>query len=405
MIAEGTVVSFSENLSANNQSVVKPHCINLTAMYKILTHCFFAIGILANTEAQVVHSISGRVDNASPGDRVSIYVFDPVSQQKEEVASTEVMTNNGNSYQLYFPFTEPDLYQVSFSGKQTVLLAIDTGQAAIELNVAGTTDGFVEIRGSADSELLQAYEAFRKESYQRLVQPTYEAMKVAGDAGDARAEIEAVAAYANASEAHRQELLEWTEANIGNSIALYGTMLRWTGDEQIARLEKLVGNFVAARPHLKMARVMKDKLERFKKVALGATAPDLVLPDPTGVERSLHQFTEGKVVLLDFWASWCGPCLRQIPDLKAAYDKWHSQGFEIVGISVDHNGDRWRAAIEKYGMNWPQLSDLKGWASEGAAKYNVTFVPFNFLLDAEGRIVAKNLHSVELDSKLAELLK
>lgn len=365
----------------------------------------FAVSFVTALQAQVVHAISGRVDNAAEGDRVTLYIFNPITQEQEEVASTGVMTTNGNSYQLYFPFTEPELYKVSFSRKQTVLLAIDTGQVAIELNVEGKSGGFVEIKGSPDSELLQAYEAFRKASYERLVRPTYDAMKTAGDAGNREDEIAAVAAYAKASEAHRRELLDWTEKNIGTSIALYGTMLRWTGDEEIARLERLVGNFAAARPGLKMTRLMLEKLERFKKMAIGAMAPDLVLPDPSGTGRSLHEFTGGKVVLLDFWASWCGPCLRQIPDLKAAYDKWHDKGFEIVGISVDKNDARWKAAIEKYQMNWPQLSDLKGWASQGAAAYNVTFVPFNFLLDTEGRIIAKNLHSVELDKKLAELLK
>ncbi len=372
---------------------------------KSISTLLFAITFFSAIQAQVVHSVTGRVDNAVEGDRATIYTFNPITQEKEEVASTGIVTKNGNSYQLYFPFTEPDLYQVSFSRKQTVLLAIDTGQVAIELNVEGKRGGSVEIKGSPDSELLLAYEAFRRESNERLVKPTYAAMKTAGDAGSSGEEIAAVAAYAKASEAHRRELLDWTEKNIGTSIALYGTMLRWTGDEEIARLEKLVGNFAAARPELKMTRLMQEKLERFKKVAIGAIAPDIVLPDLTGNERHLHELTEGKVVLLDFWASWCGPCLRQIPDLKAAYAKWHDKGFEIVGISVDSKDERWKAAIEKYDMNWPQLSDLKGWASDGAAEYNVTFVPFNFLLDANGRIIAKNLHSVELDGKLGEVLK
>ncbi|RMF32556.1 MAG: TlpA family protein disulfide reductase [Bacteroidetes bacterium] len=152
-----------------------------------------------------------------------------------------------------------------------------------------------------------------------------------------------------------------------------------------------------------MTHAMQAKLERFKKVALGAPAPALTLPDTSGQEHKLHEL-RGTVTLLDFWASWCSPCLRQIPDLKEAYAKWHERGFEIIGISVDSKAERWKAAIRKYEMNWPQLSDVKGWASRAAAEYNVTFIPFNFLLDAEGRILAKNLHSGALDAKLAELL-
>ncbi|RMD96988.1 MAG: hypothetical protein D6816_18180, partial [Bacteroidetes bacterium] len=99
---------------------------------KSISTLLFAIAFFSAIQAQVVQSVTGRVDNAVEGDRVTIYTFNPVTQEKEEVASTGVMTDNGNTYQLYFPFEEPDLYQVSFSRKQTVLLAIDTGQVAIE---------------------------------------------------------------------------------------------------------------------------------------------------------------------------------------------------------------------------------------------------------------------------------
>ncbi len=370
-------------------------------LFSLLLFCLLAG---ASLHAQMTaHAISGRVEQAAAGERVHIARFDPVTQDREDLASTPIDTANGNRYQLYFPFAEPDLFELRLPGRQTVLLAIDTGQTHIELNAEGKRGGWVEIQGSPDSELLQQYEAFRKESYERLVRPTYDAMKAAGEAGNRSEEIAAVAAYAEASEAHRRELLEWTEKHIGTSIALYGTMLRWTGDSEIPRLEKLVSAFAEARPDLNMTHAMQAKLERFKKVALGAPAPALTLPDTSGQEHKLHEL-RGTVTLLDFWASWCSPCLRQIPDLKEAYAKWHERGFEIIGISVDSKAERWKAAIRKYEMNWPQLSDVKGWASRAAAEYNVTFIPFNFLLDAEGRILAKNLHSGALDAKLAELL-
>ena len=113
----------------------------------------------------------------------------------------------------------------------------------------------------------------------------------------------------------------------------------------------------------------------------------------------------GKYTLIDFWASWCSPCLLQVPDLKEAYNNYHEKGFEIIGISVDSKEKRWKSAIRKYDMNWPHLSDLKGWKSKASEDYNVTFIPFNMLLDENGKIIAKNLHSNELQDKLNELLE
>jgi len=175
---------------------------------------------------------------------------------------------------------------------------------------------------------------------------------------------------------------------------LFGSMLRWTGDEEVGRLDKLVQDFKAVHPNLKMTKIMEDKVNRFKKVALGAITPAISLPDTLGNTLTLAA-AKGKYTLIDFWASWCTPCLLQIPDLKEAYAEFHPKGFEILGVSVDSKGKRWKNSIVKYDMTWPQVSDLKGWGSASAADYNVTFIPFNVLIDADGKIIAKNLHSMD----------
>ena len=138
-------------------------------------------------------------------------------------------------------------------------------------------------------------------------------------------------------------------------------------------------------------------------MAIGAVAHEIEENNRDGMVVKLSE-VKAKVTLIDFWASWCGPCLRQIPDLKEAYTLFHEKGFEIFGVSVDSNGKRWMASIDQYEMTWPQVSNLKGWGSEAAASYNVTFIPFNVLLDENGVIIAKNLHSQNLQNKLAQLL-
>ena len=107
----------------------------------------------------------------------------------------------------------------------------------------------------------------------------------------------------------------------------------------------------------------------------------------------------------DFWASWCGPCRREMPNLVEAYAKYKNKGFEIVGVSLDQSGEAWKEAIEKLNITWPQMSDLKYWNCEGAQLYAVSSIPHTVLIDGEGTIIARGLHGEELQEKLAEVIK
>lgn len=127
---------------------------------------------------------------------------------------------------------------------------------------------------------------------------------------------------------------------------------------------------------------------------------------PEGKTIAISDYAgKGKVVLVDFWASWCGPCIKEMPHVVAAYNKYKSKGFEIVGISLDEDNSKWTAAIKNLNMTWPNMSDLKGWESELGAQYNVRSIPFTVLIDKDGTIVAENLRGQELDNKINELLK
>ena len=111
-----------------------------------------------------------------------------------------------------------------------------------------------------------------------------------------------------------------------------------------------------------------------------------------------------KYTLVDFWASWCGPCMGEVPHLKETYDKFHKKGFEIYGVSFDNNRDKWLAAVKDNGMKWIQVSDLNGFDNPAAKDYAVQGIPSNFLIDASGNIVAKNLRGEDLYKKVEELL-
>ena len=140
------------------------------------------------------------------------------------------------------------------------------------------------------------------------------------------------------------------------------------------------------------------------KIAIGAIAPELEFPDPSGKMRKLSDL-RGKVVLVDFWASWCGPCRRENPNVTNIYSKYHDKGFEVFSVSLDSDADSWKRAIEADKLVWPNhVSDLKKWQSKAAAIYGVSSIPSTFLLDREGRIVQRNLRGADLEKAVKQLV-
>lgn len=140
--------------------------------------------------------------------------------------------------------------------------------------------------------------------------------------------------------------------------------------------------------------------------AIGSSLKDIAIPDANGKQHKLSEYVgKGKIVLVDFWASWCGPCCREMPNVVEAYKKYKSKGFEIVGISLDQKKEPWLAAVERMNMTWPQLSDLKAWKCEAAELYGVQAIPSNILFDKSGKIIATDLTGPALQNKLASLFE
>jgi len=180
----------------------------------------------------------------------------------------------------------------------------------------------------------------------------------------------------------------------------------------IKKAESLYNSLDESLKNTTPGKEIKTKLGQLKMPAVGASAPavgspnwraDFSAPNPEGKVVSLKE-SLGKVTIVDFWASWCGPCRKENPNVVAIYKELHSKGLNIIGVSLDKEAGKWKEAIAKDGLTWTHVSNLKFWDEPIAAQYGVQSIPATFILDASGKVVAQDLRGDELKAKIVELL-
>ena len=359
-----------------------------------------AFASLANLAANADFSIAGKLPEVANG---SLQLLREDLDERNRSLEARIPVNSDGSFssQVQGP---AGVFYLQLPSGQSIPLAIDANQS-LEISGLQENPSLIAVSGSPDTEAFQAYEAFRKDSLNRLVYPPRAALNAAKDAGNVPADRMAELSEAEVQGylAHRRELNDFTIEKVGNSIALYATSLRWDGDHRISELEALFQRFAKRGSDLAIAKSMANRLERFRRTAIGAEAASLAGRSLAGDPLNLSDY-QGRFVLVDFWASWCVPCRVENRHYIGLREKYTRDQFEVFGVNLDDSEVIWSMASKRDRVSWPQISDFQGLNSPMAKAYNVSALPMSFLLDGEGRIISRNLRGEQLAQKLEELL-
>jgi peroxiredoxin len=258
-----------------------------------------------------------------------------------------------------------------------------------------------EITGSAAH---QRYLEFTNEfdQYDEILYQAYQAYRAAEEDGDTTAKSQANDAYELAEKEKKQFLVNHIMQNNSDVVSHY-ILFRNSYQFELDELESMVVNFDAEKESTYLEALM-DRVLVLKSVAVGMPFKDFEQGNQNDEPIKLSSKVGTKLLLVDFWASWCAPCRVENPNIVAVYNDYKDKGFDVYGVSFDTNKDKWLEAIEADKLTWTHVSDLKGWGNEAGKLYGVQSIPHSVLLDANGTIVAKNLREEALREKVAELL-
>ena len=357
----------------------------------------FAAGTLALAActSEPSYKISGTIENIADGE----YVYLSEAKGRELVKLDSAVVTNGafefNGRQdaavnRYLTFTPKE------GRAPRIDFFLENGNITVALGENNS------VTGTPSNDIYQAYKN-ESMTLSKEMRALWEQTKAEGVTEEQKAEIEKQ--YGELSNKMDALTFNTIDANITNAVGIH----LWPGNSYSMELDQLKALAAKVPAEFKSNERIAKLLERItilEKTAVGQKFTDFTLPDPEGNPMKLSDIiAKNKYTLIDFWASWCGPCRAEMPNVVAAYKEYNKKGFGIVGVSLDSDAAKWKDAIKSMNMTWDHMSDVKGWQCEGAALYGVNSIPATVLVAQDGTIIARNLRGEAIKEKLAELLK
>ena len=365
----------------------------------ILLFLLLIVGFSTSVSAE--NSITGEIKNLPKGS-MQLILEEDINRKKSRVIAEIPIDENGRfNFEKELP---PHIYSLKINDKKSVMLAVGKGQNIV---LTGNAADFnqLQITGSEDTAKLEAYEKFRKESLNRLVISIRNQIKELKGKGTpennpkllelARLEIENYVL-------HKDELIEFIKKEMGTSLAIYPTSIRWDGEKNLPFLIELAKQFEIAHPNTEIAARINEKVKALSANNIGGKVAEIKMPDKNGVIVPLSSIN-AKFILIDFWGSWCPPCRRESRLLGELYQKFKPEGFEIYGVGLESARENWLKAIEQDKRIWTNVSTFQEFETPVTFDYAVTSLPANVLIDNSGKIIAKNLHGNDLKATIEKL--
>jgi thiol-disulfide isomerase/thioredoxin len=364
-----------------------------------VTKSMLIILLLASMNVSAQQAIvTGTLPEDYFGKSIKLTLIDYETRNDKVVQEARISPDG--KFTLAIQLKEPEIYDLGVDNSSLLQVLAKPGDK-IDLTISKDT---IQVTGSKETQYLIEYEANRKRVFNKYLKRTYDSSAVAVKGGDKQRIEYWNAEHEKASQDYKAELALWVEQPFFiNSLAAIHHSIRWDSEKDTALMDQMVSIFQQEFPKYDLTRQLVNKVNATKRIAIGAIAPGFVSTDTAGKKVDLKDY-RGKYTFVEFWASWCPPCREESPTLVRLYNEYKNKGFSILSVSIDKNTTQWKKAIRQDGYTWGNVCDLNGYGGPTAALYTVTAIPNSFLLDKNGKIIAKNLRGKVLESKLAELM-